>query len=72
VNRLSLRVLLVAGVVFAVLAGRAAGCRKSAGARSSHPGKTPAHWITPLMTQPPPRPTVTMWKGATRVPQLPE
>jgi len=72
VKRPFLRALLVLGVVFAALAGRAAGCRKSGKAGAVHNAKTPAHWITPLMTPPPPRPTVTMWKGATRVPQLPE
>jgi hypothetical protein len=73
VNRPFVRALLALGVVVAVLAGRAAGCRKSSdGARAGHAVKTPPHWITPLMTPPPPRPTVTMWKGATRVPQLPE
>jgi len=54
------------------MAARAEGCRKKEPSPAQPRAKTPAHWITPLMTPPPPRPTVTMWKGVTRAPQLPE
>ena len=55
------------------MAVRAEGCHKKDAAKSAHPdGKAPAHWITPLMTPPPPRPTATLWPGVTRAPQLPE
>lgn len=61
------------GLLLALMAARAEGCRGKKEAAASHPkAKTPAHWITPLMTPPPPRPTVTLWPGVTRAPQLPE
>ncbi|HEY1434966.1 MAG TPA: hypothetical protein VGG65_06295 [Thermoanaerobaculia bacterium] len=76
-NRRSIRALWPLALLLALMAWRAAGCSKSAPARKGAPGgattaAAPKHWITPLMTAPPPRPTVTMWKGATRVPALPE
>jgi len=55
-----------------VIWARAEGCRQKETSPLQLKAKTPAHWITPLMTPPPPRPTVTMWKGVTRAPQLPE
>jgi hypothetical protein len=60
------------GILLTLMAGRAEGCRKKDTTPGNTPGKTPAHWITPLMTPPPPRPTVTLWPGVTRAPQLPE
>lgn len=72
VTRRLLRPALAIALLFGIMAGRAAGCRKKAAAVARPAGTTPAHWITPLMTAPPPRPTVTMWKGVTRAPQLPE
>ncbi|MGE5414519.1 MAG: hypothetical protein ACM3NW_10110 [Syntrophomonadaceae bacterium] len=71
-RRLS-RAFLALALLFGMMAGRAAGCRKKE--KSVHrpaAAPSPAHWITPLMTAPPPRPTPTMWKGVTRAPQLPE
>jgi hypothetical protein len=60
----------------AVLAARGAACRGKNVAPAAGKGKKATiaapHWVTPLMTQPPPRPTVTMWVGVTRAPQLPE
>jgi type IV pilus biogenesis protein CpaD/CtpE len=69
-----LRAAGVLGLLLALMAARAEGCsKKSASPAKSRPqAQTPVHWITPLMTQPPPRPTVTMWPGVTRAPQLPE
>jgi hypothetical protein len=60
-------------LLLVIMAFRSAGCRKKEAKTPPHGGavSTP-HWITPLMTPPPPRPTVTMWKGVTRVPALPE
>ena len=58
--------------MLALMAARAEGCRKKEPSPMQPKAKTPAHWITPLMTPPPPQPTVTMWKGVTRAPQLPE
>jgi hypothetical protein len=58
----------------AALAARAAACKSKGAAPAA--GRKPTiaakHWITPLMTAPPPRPTVTMWPAVTRAPQLPE
>lgn len=73
-DRRSLRTLAALGLVLGLMAGRASACRNkgAAPAASKAGNRTPNHWITPLMTAPPPRPTVTMWKGTTRVPQLPE
>jgi len=64
----------VLGLLVALIAARAEGCRKksAAPAAPSASAEPPAHWITPLMTPPPPRPTVTLWPGVTRAPQLPE
>jgi len=58
----------------AVLAARGAACRSKSTAPAAAKKVTIAakQWVTPLMTQPPPRPTVTMWVGVTRAPQLPE
>jgi hypothetical protein len=70
-TRRSVRALWPLALLLSLLALRAAGCRKA----EKPPEKTPAahpHWITPLMTPPPPRPTPTMWPGVTRVPALPE
>ncbi len=65
------RALWPLAVLLVVMSWRAAGCRKKTKAAAPAPSG-PAHWITPLMTAPPPRPTVTMWKGVTRAPALPE
>ncbi len=71
-RRLS-RALLALALLLGMLAGRAAGCRKKENPVHHPPAApSPARWITPLMTPPPPRPTPTMWKGVTRAPQLPE
>jgi len=63
-------------LLLAIMAWRAEGCGKGAtGSKAGSRAATPAtqrQWITPLMTPPPPRPTVTMWKGVTRAPALPE
>ena len=68
-----LRAAGVLGLLLALMAARAEGCRKkSAATAAPSAAKPPAHWITPLMTPPPPRPTVTLWPGVTRAPQLPE
>jgi hypothetical protein len=74
VNRRLPRALWPLVLLLAIMAWRSAGCRKKdAKARVTPPGASaPPHWITPLMTAPPPRPTVTMWKGVTRAPALPE
>jgi hypothetical protein len=73
------RSLWPAVALLTVMAWRSAGCQRKAAAPkdSVHNGKVPTamaspHFITPLMTPPPPRPTVTLWKGATRAPALPE
>ncbi len=72
-NRRTLRALWPLALLLVLMAGRAAGCRrKGAAGEAARPAVTARHWITPLMTMPPPRPTVTMWKGVTRAPQLPE
>jgi len=75
----ALRLAAFCGLALSLLAARSAGCRAKAGsgsASSATPAVTPAirrgHWITPLLTAPPPRPTPTLWKGVTRVPELPE
>ena len=73
----ALRLAAFCGLALSLLAARSAGCRAKAGSASSAtPAVTPAikrgHWITPLLTAPPPRPTPTLWKGVTRVPELPE
>jgi len=73
VQRRYLKAAGALGLLLALMGGRAEGCRSKKEAATAHPkGKTPAHWITPLMTPPPPRPTVTLWPGVTRAPQLPE
>jgi len=68
--------LLPLVLLAAVLAVRATACRSKNAAPAAGTGKKATiaaqHWVTPLMTQPPPRPTVTMWVGVTRAPQLPE
>jgi hypothetical protein len=73
VNRRLARALWPLALLLAIMASRAAGCRKKETKKVTPPGasSTP-HWITPLMTAPPPRPTVTMWPGVTRAPVLPE
>ena len=57
-----------------VLSFRAGGCRKKAAtaAAPEPPKGSPPYRVTVLMTPPPPQPTVTMWKGVTRAPALPE
>lgn len=60
----------------AALASRGAACRSKSKTAAPSAGTRPTiaakHWVTPLMTPPPPRPTVTMWPAVTRAPQLPE
>ncbi len=68
--RRSVRALWPLALLILVLSCRATGCRKKAAAPAPKPASP--YSITPLMTPPPPRPTVTMWKGVTRVPELPE
>jgi hypothetical protein len=71
--RCSARALWPLALLILVLSCRATGCRKKAAAPSfSVPAGSPPYRITVLMTPPPPRPTVTMWKGVTPVPTLPE
>jgi len=65
------RALWPLALLILVLSCRATGCRKKAAPSVAPAGAAP-YRITVLMTPPPPRPTVTMWKGVTRVPQLPE
>ena len=73
----ALRLTAFCGLALSLLAARSAGCRAKSGPNSRPPAAvTPATrhggWITPLLTAPPPRPTPTLWKGVTRVPDLPE
>jgi hypothetical protein len=72
--RRAARALWPLALLILVLSCRATGCRKKAAAPPSFtvPAGSPPYRITVLMTPPPPRPTVTMWKGVTRAPQLPE
>jgi len=70
--RRSVRALWPLALLILVLSCRATGCRKNAAVPTVAPAGSPPYRITPLMTPPPPRPTVTMWKGVTRAPQLPE
>jgi len=67
--RRSARALWPLSILLLLLSLRATGCSRK---KAPPPPPPPLHWITPLLTAPPPRPTVTMWKGATRVPDLPE
>jgi hypothetical protein len=67
----SVRALWPPALLILVLSCRANGCRKKAAVAAPPPG-SPPYRITVLMTPPPPQPTVTMWKGVTRVPALPE
>ena len=69
--RRSVRALWPLALLILVLSCRANGCRKKAAVAAPPPG-SPPYRITVLMTPPPPQPTVTMWKGVTRVPALPE
>lgn len=69
--RRSARALWPLALLILVLSCRASGCRKKAAVAAPPPG-SPPYRITVLMTPPAPQPTVTMWKGATRVPALPE
>jgi hypothetical protein len=55
-----------------VLSCRANGCRKKAATAPVPPPGSPPYKVTVLMTPPPPQPTVTMWRGVTRAPALPE
>ncbi len=65
------RLLWPLSILLLMFGFRAAACRKK---KAETPTLAPGapRLITPLLTAPPPRPTVTMWKGATRVPELPE
>ena len=58
----------------AALAMRGTACKSktAAPAAGRQPTIAAKQWVTPLMTAPPPRPTVTMWPAVTRAPQLPE
>jgi hypothetical protein len=70
--RRSARAFWPLALMIGVLSFRAAGCRKKTAAVTAPPPGSRPYKVTVLMTPPPPRPTVTMWKGATRVPALPE
>jgi hypothetical protein len=71
--RRSTRALWPLALLVLVLGWRAAGCRKKpAAAAAAPPPGSPPYKITVLMTPPPPQPTVTIWKGVTRAPALPE
>ena len=63
------RALWPLGLVLLLFTGRAAACKKK---EASKPKATLPHWITPLMTPVPPKPTITLRPGVTRVPELPE
>jgi hypothetical protein len=67
----SIRAFWPLALLILVLSCRATGCRKKAAAPTV-PAGSPPYRVTVLMTPPPPQPTVTMWKGVTRVPALPE
>ncbi len=69
--RRSTRALWPLALLILVLAFRAGGCRKKPNA-AAPPKGSPPYKVTVLMTPPPPQPTVTMWKGVTRAPALPE
>jgi hypothetical protein len=66
--------LLTLALLLGLLGFRSTGCQKkpAAGGKPASSPSTQRKWITPLLTQPPPAPTPTLWKGVTRVPQLPE
>ena len=71
--RRSLPGLLTLAILVVFLGLRSTGCQKKP--QAGKPAASPSSqrkWITPLLTQPPPAPTPTLWKGVTRVPQLPE
>ena len=70
--RRSVRALWPLALLILVLSCRATGCRKKVAAPAPLLPSGSPYRITPLMTPPPPRPTVTLWKGVTRVPELPE
>jgi hypothetical protein len=58
-------------LLLCLLSWRAAGCGKKPPQPATGAQGT-IRLTTPLLTAPPPQPTVTMWKGVTRVPELPE
>ena len=64
---------LPATLLLALFVLRGAACRKAQ--PSAEPVVTPAAkggWITPLLTAPPPQPTMTLWRtDITRVPTEP-
>jgi hypothetical protein len=66
--------LLPVVLLAALMAARASACKSKSAAPAPAKKATIAarEWVTPLMTAPPPRPTVTMWVGVTRAPSLPE
>jgi len=71
--RRSTRAFWPLGLLVLVLSCRASGCRnKKAATAAAPPPGSPPYKVTVLMTPPPPQPTVTMWKGVTRAPALPE
>jgi len=72
--RRSSRAFWPLAVLILVLSCRAGGCRKKAATAAAPlpPNGSPAYKVTVLMTPPPPQPTVTLWKGVTRAPALPE
>lgn len=73
-TRRSTRAFWPLAMLVLVLSCRAGGCRKKAAtaAEPQPPKGSPPYRVTVLMTPPPPQPTVTMWKGVTRAPSLPE
>jgi hypothetical protein len=71
--RRSTRAFWPLALLVLVLSCRASGCRnKKAATAAAPPPGSPPYNVTVLMTPPPPQPTVTMWKGVTRAPALPE
>ena len=71
--RRSTRAFWPLALLVLVLSCRASGCRnKKAAVGAVPPPGSPPYKVTVLMTPPPPQPTVTMWKGVTRAPALPE
>jgi hypothetical protein len=76
-TRRSARVFAPFAALVLVLAFRATGCRKKGpaapGAQQKVSTSQQPYRVTALMTAPPPRPTVTLYRtDITRVPTLPE